>query len=127
MLLKLKTSSIQILVSHFLYEHDKLPCTFCGEMVGKRNMRRHIGQKHTEHANRKYQCSLCGKGFLEPRRLQDHMNTHTGAKPYMCNYCGAAFASQGTWRMHERTVHLGHKRDEHSIQQHLKVEKMEES
>ena len=30
----------------------------------------------------------------------------------MCTYCGAAFASMGTWRMHERTVHLGHKREE---------------
>merc|ERR1712043_18783 len=44
--------------------------------------------------------------------LQDHINTHTGAKPYMCTFCGAAFASHGTWRMHERTVHLGHKREE---------------
>ena len=28
----------------------------------------------------------------------------------MCKYCGATFASTGTARMHERTVHLGHNR-----------------
>ena len=38
------------------------------------------------------------------------MNTHTGEKPHLCKHCGAAFASQGTCRMHERTVHFGHSR-----------------
>ena len=33
-----------------------------------------------------------------------------GEKPHMCKYCGATFASTGTARMHERTVHLGHNR-----------------
>ena len=77
-------------------------------------MNRHIGQKHTDDADKKFKCTLCGKGFYENKALQDHINTHTGAKPYMCTFCGAAFASHGTWRMHERTVHLGHKRDESS-------------
>ena len=76
-------------------------------MIGKKVMNRHIGQKHTDDADKKFKCTLCGKGFYENKALQDHINTHTGAKPYMCTFCGAAFASHGTWRMHERTVHLG--------------------
>ena len=72
----------------------------------------------------RFKCSYCGKIFTQGRGLKDHINTHTGAKPYMCNYCGAAFASHGTWRMHERTVHLGHKRDESA---HVKAAELKKS
>ena len=89
-----------------------IPCATCGKMVGKYTMNRHIEYKHKDSSSRKNKCTFCGKGFYSKKELKDHINTHTGAKPYMCNYCGAAFASHGTWRMHERTVHLGHKRDE---------------
>ena len=87
-------------------------------------MSRHIAQNHTDNADRKYKCTLCGKGFIESKGLREHMNTHTGAKPYMCTFCGAAFASHGTWRMHERTVHLGHKRDESA---HVKAAQLSKS
>ena len=100
--------------SHIKKQHDKVPCTICGEMIGKYIMNRHIEYKHKDSSSRKHKCSFCGKGFVSGKELKDHINTHTGAKPYMCNFCGAAFASHGTWRMHERTVHLGHKRDESS-------------
>ena len=103
-----------------MYEHEKEPCAYCGEMIGKKNMTRHIDQKHTENRKRKYQCTLCGKGFLSPQHLQDHMNIHTGAKPYMCKYCGSTYASMGNWRMHERTVHLGHKREDSHQNSHFK-------
>ena len=98
--------------AHIMYEHDKIPCSYCGEMIAKKRMSRHVGQKHTDNADRKFQCTVCGKGFMENKGLQDHMNIHTGDKPYMCNYCGARFANNGTCRMHERMVHLGHKRNE---------------
>ena len=95
--------------SHIKKQHDKVPCTICGEMIGKYIMNRHIEYKHKDSSSRKHKCSFCGKGFVSGKELKDHINTHTGAKPYMCNFCGAAFASHGTWRMHERTVQLGHK------------------
>ena len=75
-------------------------------------MSRHVQSKHTDSADRKYKCSFCGKGFVNAQRLKEHINIHTGERPYMCKFCGASFANQGTCRMHERMVHLGHKRDE---------------
>ena len=99
------------------YSHDyscfsailKIPCSICGEMISKKRETRHIAQKHTSAADKKFKCKFCGKGFVENARLRDHVNTHTGEKPYICKFCGAAFASVGNHRMHERG-HLGHKR-----------------
>ena len=110
--------------SHIKKQHDKVPCTICGEMIGKYIMNRHIEYKHKDSSSRKNKCTFCGKGFYSKKELKDHINTHTGAKPYMCNYCGAAFASHGTWRMHERTVHLGHSRDESA---HVKAAQLSKS
>ena len=92
-------------------QHEKIPCVTCGEMIGKRMMYLHVQNKHTENADKKYKCTFCGKGFSKHQRLKEHTNIHTGERPYMCKFCGASFASQGTHRMHERMVHLGHKRD----------------
>ena len=38
------------------------------------------------------------------------MNFHTGEKPYTCKYCPSKFCNPGNMRMHEKTVHEGHKR-----------------
>ena len=67
-----------LVYDHFLIFHEKIPCSFCGEMVGKKYMNRHIGQKHTENGDRKHKCTICGKGFIDKKGLQDHINTHTG-------------------------------------------------
>ena len=95
---------------HIVDIHEKIPCSICGEMLGPKRMKNHIVFKHKGNSDRPLKCSYCGKGFLEKRYLQDHMNIHTGEKPYMCNFCGTSFASYGTFRMHERTRHLGHSR-----------------
>ena len=58
------------------------------------------------HEDRRHRCHLCGKGFIYPHKLQEHLNTHTGDKPFKCKFCNAAFASSSNKRMHER-AHLG--------------------
>ena len=63
---------------------------------------------HTANEDKVNKCSLCRKGFATPNGLKEHKNIHTGERPYMCSYCGANFSNHGNWRMHERTVHLGH-------------------
>ena len=63
-----------------------------------------------ENDQKRFKCELCGKGFATKQRLKDHTNIHTGERPFMCKYCGASFANNGNCRMHERSMHLGHKR-----------------
>ena len=99
---------------HITNQHEKIACSMCGEMVGHSFMPRHIQFKHTASIDRQWKCTICGKGFAKNQILKDHMNIHTGEKPYMCKFCGIAFASHGNHRMHERTVHLGHKRSQDS-------------
>ena len=97
------------LKSHIEWVHEKLACEKCGEMVGKKKMNRHIAAKHTSIYDRKYKCDVCGKGFINNSKLNDHKNVHTGEKPYKCQYCKTGFANRGTLRIHERS-HLGHHR-----------------
>ena len=73
------------------------------EMTGK-------GRKLSKNDQKRFKCELCGKGFATKQRLKDHTNIHTGERPFMCKYCGASFANNGNCRMHERSMHLGHKR-----------------
>ena len=101
--------------NHIVNEHEKKPCTICGEMLKERHRKRHFLLKHRSNSELELKCKFCGKGFVSNQRLKDHVNIHTGEKPYMCNFCGAAFASQGNWRMHQKTVHLGHKRGQKNL------------
>ena len=82
----------------------------CGKMVKKTKILYHMKQKHTSNEDKPHKCEVCGKGFVQKRFRDEHINVHTGAKPFKCKYCSsAAYASYGTLRMHERS-HLGIKR-----------------
>ena len=91
---------------HFLTQ-----CPHCGLVLPKKKINYHIRQIHTPDSEKPehLKCKICEKGFAEKIRLNDHMNTHTGAKPYKCKYCPASFASGGTMLMHQKG-HLGIKR-----------------
>ena len=97
------------LKKHIDWVHVKVPCSECGEMVGRRKMSWHMNSKHTSIYDRKFKCDICGKGFTDNSKLSEHKNVHTGAKPFKCKYCNACFASRGTQAMHQRS-HLGHRR-----------------
>ena len=102
-----KFKTPQKLQRHIQDVHEKIPCSDCGKMVGKRSMSRHIQANHTMKKN--FKCTECGKAFINSANLRDHINTHTGERPYKCKYCPKDFASDGTHRMHEKG-HLGFKR-----------------
>lgn len=106
-----------VLKSHIVSVHEKIPCLICGVMVPKRKMEFHVHQNHRAHEDRRHRCHLCGKGFIYPHKLQEHLNTHTGDKPFKCKFCNAAFASSSNKRMHER-AHLGIKVKQSKKQQH---------
>ena len=95
--------------THIKAVHEKTPCVECGKLIGITKMKLHL-QGHAPDSEKKYKCEVCGKGFTETQRLQDHMNIHTGEKPYKCKYCANCFASRGNQRMHERG-HEGYRRN----------------
>ena len=107
---KCKSRWIFTVIMHISNQHEKKPCSYCGEMFGENRMARHILSKHSSNADRPYKCNFCAKGFISKNRLKEHTNIHTGERPFMCKYCGASFANNGNCRMHERMMHLGHKR-----------------
>ena len=97
------------LKDHIKSVHEKEPCVECGRLISHSKMRVHL-LGHGPDSEKKYKCDVCGKGFTETQRLQDHMNVHTGEKPYKCKYCTNCFASRGNQRMHERG-HEGYRRN----------------
>ena len=49
-------------------------------------------------------CPICVpvRGFINERKLAEHLNVHTGKKPFKCKQCGAAYASEGNRNAHVR-------------------------
>ena len=99
------------LKAHINKVHNKIPCSICKDMIGKGRLSFHMHQKHTPESERKHKCEICGKGFCDKSRLKDHINVHTGEKPHKCKFCDKGFASNGTKAGHERSRHMGLKRN----------------
>ncbi|EYC31606.1 hypothetical protein Y032_0004g2243 [Ancylostoma ceylanicum] len=57
----------------------ELPCPDCGSILRTpAALRKHA----LVHAERKFVCNQCGKGFAERTKLNRHMLTHTGEKAF---------------------------------------------
>ncbi|OQR84444.1 hypothetical protein ACHHYP_13377 [Achlya hypogyna] len=61
---------------------------------------------------RRFGCHIpgCGKRFKRKFTLQEHLNTHTGARPYVCDYegCQRCFSTHGNLNRH-KFIHTGEK------------------
>lgn len=53
-------------------------------------------------------CRRCGVQFSEKEKLEEHMKTHTKAKPYSCPDCGKKFINESYIQIHQR-IHTGEK------------------
>ena len=75
-------------------------CTYCGKTLnGKQSFKKHL----LLHEGKPHVCpyQTCGKSFLTPKLLTDHINVHTGLKPYSCDNCEMKFSRQPSLSKHK--------------------------
>ncbi|KAJ8917150.1 hypothetical protein NQ315_012642 [Exocentrus adspersus] len=62
----------------------------------------------THTGERKFICSVCGKGSRTTSDLKCHMRTHTGERPFQCSFpeCDKKFKTNSQLCTHART-HTG--------------------
>ena len=102
----LKSSAYKVHIKkHFQTEQI---CPECGKKV--RDLPRHMAVMHTSDEKKKFQCQICGKGFLSRTTLEKHVvNVHTKTYPYKCRYegCDAKYNDVSNQFCHERKKHGG--------------------
>ncbi|XP_026325716.1 zinc finger protein 320-like [Hyposmocoma kahamanoa] len=83
------------------------PCDICKQRFKTRKrMRIHVRQKHEGYVLPKNKvCEICAKAFTSKKMLEEHMNSHTGARPYVCTTCGATFGYASALYTHNRLRH----------------------
>lgn len=74
-----------------------LSCTECSMQF--KNQNRYSYHFIKEHTDR-YACNVCGQKYDNPRRLEEHVATHTGSKVYECDVCHKRFGRKGSLRTH---------------------------
>lgn len=98
-------SSLPTHIKNHQIERIKLSCKICSkEFMGKKNLQRHVREKHTERAF-KYRCTFCSKSFSQEKKLNEHVATHTGVPIYYCEFCSCCFNSCGNFAAHKRKLH----------------------
>lgn len=65
------------------------------------NVRCHIRKSHLKI--KPFACHLCEKRYVTAVLLEEHINTHTGARPYKCELCDFAGSSRQTLSYHSAT------------------------
>ena len=53
---------------------------------------------HTDE--KKQNCHLCNKGFIDKSQLKRHIGLHTGYKPFSCSFCQRAFIQKSNMKLH---------------------------
>ena len=80
-------------------------CRYCAQRFDdweniKEHVSLHLKGKHSNHT-----CSVCGKEYRTPSKLQRHVRVHSGERPYACTVCGRRFTRSDHVKQHMK-VHL---------------------
>ncbi|XP_039279351.1 zinc finger protein 3 homolog isoform X2 [Nilaparvata lugens] len=87
---------------HVNSEEGDFQCEICNRIFSNLRLFRVHRRMHLPQS-KNWTCDQCGKRYLSRNMLEEHMNSHTGARPYQCSVCGKDFASKYTFRSHEKT------------------------
>ena len=90
---------------HKRYHVEKTDCTICNKKV--RNLEVHTALVHKSDDERKFQCKICGKGFMSQCAINKHeMNVHLKLNSYECRYgCSNRYSDNYNRDAHERKTH----------------------
>lgn len=103
------------LFDHMLFhsEPERLSCQFCEKLYSDRkNLNAHLKRKHGTEDDKKWQCDVCKKRFMEYEPMKMHLMTHLSAetreslKTHLCNECGQTFLHKNVLQSHIKYVHL---------------------
>lgn len=92
---------------HRLEHRARTLCPFCGKLVSKHAMEKHM-VSHTKQKD--HLCTECGKSFTLGENLKKHWRIHTNDKRYTCEHCGEKFIHWNSKRSHVRATHTGEKK-----------------
>ena len=71
-----------------------------------KQMNRHTRQWHPSDFDKKWECEYCGKGFIDKKVFECHVNIHLQVKPHKCRRgCELGFADPANRNQHKKRVH----------------------
>ncbi|KAI5704995.1 hypothetical protein M8J75_010858 [Diaphorina citri] len=80
-------------------EEGEFQCEVCNRIFNSLRLYRVHKKLHFQQP-KNYFCDLCGKRFSSRSIMEDHLVSHTGARPYECKTCKKTFVSKYTYKAH---------------------------
>ncbi|XP_014601679.1 PREDICTED: zinc finger protein 2 homolog [Polistes canadensis] len=87
---------------HVAKEEGDFQCEVCNRIFGNLRLFRIHKRIHYPQV-KSWSCETCGKKYSSRNLLEEHINTHTGARPHVCETCNKNFASKYTYKAHIKT------------------------
>ncbi len=84
--------------------HDtkKVQCQYCAKLLSNTStLTDHIAQIHM--TEKKFNCDVCGKGFIKKYSLDCHLMMHSGDRPFQCSLCPKGFVTNWQLQHHLKT------------------------
>ncbi|XP_043200936.1 uncharacterized protein LOC122369894 [Amphibalanus amphitrite] len=89
------------LAMHMRYVHQndrRFKCTLCGKGYKRRQLLQYHMLSH--EGVRPLSCPHCPMKMIYPQHLKLHLQTHSGEKPHRCDVCSKAFSRRDNLRAH---------------------------
>ena len=112
---------------HFRKVHPKqYECNFCGKSV--RNIVNHSLAVHGSDEDKRFECLICNKRFINRDKLIAHLVIHSDERPYDCKYnCGYKSKTLGNMKKHEMGKHQKIRKFSMNNKQEDNIESLQEN